>query len=99
MITMTSPRKTSTDTKRCAGAETNFTFVSAIATFGAWTVVTMLDLSRHTSICSASFDRSGCRRRVEFFDVKGLQKLSHELVPDPTKLESAEFGDDGCVFL
>src|ERR1700740_3261060 len=84
MITMTSPRKRSTDTSRCAGADTNFTLASAIAMFGALTVVTTLHLSRHTSICSASFDGSGRGRPAEFFDVKGLQKLSQELCTRPS---------------
>jgi hypothetical protein len=73
MITMTSPRKTSTETSRGTCAERRESFVLTVATDGEIAAVTMLHIRKHVLIFRSSFHRSGEDKLVDPRDVKRLQ--------------------------
>src|SRR6266481_4036736 len=80
MITMTIPRKTSTETNRggCEGRKESF--VLTVATVGEATAVTMPRISAHMLISCSSVYVSGGHRLVDSWDVNRLQLMILESV-------------------
>src|SRR5882672_7505513 len=80
MITMTSPRKTSTETTRGTCAERRESFVLTVATDGEIAAVTMPHIRKHVLIFHSYFHLRGEDRLVDSQDVKRLQLNVQEFI-------------------